>query len=42
MKKILILLILLLVGCTKNTYTTISQSEAKKMNIIDERLNSDY
>ena len=49
MKKILILLILLLVGCTTNTYTSISQSEAKKMMkeekdyiILDVRTKEEY
>ena len=49
MKKILILLIFLLVGCTTNTYTTISQSEAKKMMkeekdyiILDVRTKEEY
>ena len=51
MKKILILLTLLLVGCTSevNTYTTISQSEAKKMMkeekdyiILDVRTKEEY
>ena len=49
MKKILILFILLLVGCTTNTYTTISQDEAKKMMkdeknyiILDVRTKEEY
>ena len=49
MKKILILLSLLVVGCTTNTYTTISQSEAKKMMkeekdyiILDVRTKEEY
>ena len=49
MKKILILLILLLVGCTSSTYTTISQVEAKKMMkeeknyvILDVRTKEEY
>lgn len=49
MRKILILLILLLVGCSKNTYTNINQEEALKiMNneknyiIIDVRTQEEY
>ena len=49
MKKILLLLVLLLVGCTTNTYTSISQSEAKKMMkeekdyiILDVRTKEEY
>ena len=49
MKKILILLVLLLVGCTTSTYTSISQSEAKKMMkeekdyiILDVRTKEEY
>lgn len=49
MKKILILLILLLVGCTTNTYTTINQDTAKEMMkeekdyiILDVRTKEEY